>query len=270
MKAQVSTLAAFGIIYFSGTGNSRLAALHLAGLLGVPARSIEEEIDWSDFVRQAERLIFVYPVHYAVPPMIMRAFLHKHEQLWAGKEIISLATQMIVSGDGARVIEDFLPAGAKLIDTQHLNMPNNIANIPFVPVTSDAGNYRKTGRAMRKLERIAGKLARGKFKRRHCSVLARKIGALQRPAGLRSEGRKKSAVWVSEACIGCGLCVRICPTHNFVLEESAAPQGDCTLCMRCCNKCPAKAITVLLNKPLKTPYPGPLYKGKIGARQVGR
>ncbi len=247
------------IVYFSGTGNTQLLAEELGRELDLEAHSIEDDIDWAAYLREAPRIVILYPVYFSVPPMILREFIDRHRALFDDKEIISIASQMCYSGDGARVIEDFLPDSARLIDTHHVNMPNNIPNIPFVPLASKGGNKRKTARALKQLRKIAAGIREGDYKRRHSSGFAIKLGEVQRVGGLQSEAAKKDSVRVSDACIGCGLCVRLCPTDNFTLEgNKAVPHGNCTLCLRCENKCPVRAIRVILDKPVKTQYPGPL------------
>lgn len=248
----------FTIVYFSGSGNTALLAKHLANRLEAPVYSIEEDIPWAEDLAKASAIILMYPIHYSVPPMLFRQFLERHAALFENREIISIVSQMCYSGDGARAVEDFLPESARLIDTHHLNMPNNISNIPFVPVASDAGNRRKVGRALRKLNRIADDIRKGRFKRRHVSRLSVWMGEVQRKGGLKSEKEKRKNVWVTDDCIRCGLCAKVCPTGNFVIEDKAVPQGNCTLCTRCENKCPKNAISVIFNKPVKTKYKGPL------------
>lgn len=47
----------------------------------------------------------------------------------------------------------------------------------------------------------------------------------------------------SEACTGCGLCVRKCPMNNIQLREKKAVWGkNCTHCMACICYCPTEAI----------------------------
>ena len=54
---------------------------------------------------------------------------------------------------------------------------------------------------------------------------------------------KDRAFTVSDACIGCGQCVRLCPTNNITLREGKPVWGgDCTHCMACICRCPAEAI----------------------------
>lgn len=51
---------------------------------------------------------------------------------------------------------------------------------------------------------------------------------------------------ISEKCVGCGLCVSLCPTKNLSLRDGKAAAGSqCTMCYRCISHCPQKAITLL-------------------------
>ena len=50
-----------------------------------------------------------------------------------------------------------------------------------------------------------------------------------------------------EKCIGCGLCIAVCPHHVFELENKKARITDLDACMECgaCSKnCPVEAISV--------------------------
>ena len=51
---------------------------------------------------------------------------------------------------------------------------------------------------------------------------------------------------VDEArCIGCGNCVKICPSEVYVLHgEKSSPVrlGDCIECWACVNQCPKQSI----------------------------
>lgn len=52
----------------------------------------------------------------------------------------------------------------------------------------------------------------------------------------------------SEKCIGCSMCMEVCPHRLLVMESGKAAVTDKDLCMECgaCAKnCPASAITVV-------------------------
>ena len=53
------------------------------------------------------------------------------------------------------------------------------------------------------------------------------------------------------ACIGCGICIPLCPVDALSMEgELAVRSGDCTLgCGHCAASCPEDAITVPVIDP---------------------
>lgn len=50
----------------------------------------------------------------------------------------------------------------------------------------------------------------------------------------------------TEACIGCGMCVKVCAAHNITLESTKAKTvlPSCILCGHCAAVCPQKAIAI--------------------------
>ena len=48
---------------------------------------------------------------------------------------------------------------------------------------------------------------------------------------------------VTEDCIQCGKCVKLCPSNNISLKEGKIEFGDsCVACLGCYHRCPEKAI----------------------------
>lgn len=65
---------------------------------------------------------------------------------------------------------------------------------------------------------------------------------------------QKSCLYkVTEACIGCGICTRVCPAGCIRLREQRAVHGmeNCQMCMACIHHCPQNAIR--LTVPEKNP-----------------
>ena len=54
---------------------------------------------------------------------------------------------------------------------------------------------------------------------------------------------KANAFAAGDACIGCGQCVRLCPTNNITIQNGKPVWGgNCTHCMACICHCGAEAI----------------------------
>jgi ferredoxin len=55
---------------------------------------------------------------------------------------------------------------------------------------------------------------------------------------------------VSEECIGCGICMRVCPAGCIYLEKQRAVHTDknCQMCMACIHTCPQKAIQLKMSE----------------------
>ncbi|MBR3292863.1 MAG: EFR1 family ferrodoxin, partial [Oscillospiraceae bacterium] len=51
---------------------------------------------------------------------------------------------------------------------------------------------------------------------------------------------------ISDSCVGCGLCSKVCPMENIQVKDNLVISGSrCTMCYRCISLCPQKAITLL-------------------------
>lgn len=55
-----------------------------------------------------------------------------------------------------------------------------------------------------------------------------------------------SQIAVTDACVGCGICGKVCPAQNFYTEGGKAKrkQETCEFCLACAQNCPQKAIGI--------------------------
>ena len=67
--------------------------------------------------------------------------------------------------------------------------------------------------------------------------------------------RPLSRMTVTDKCVGCGLCCKLCPTNNIEIQNGKAVHGKkCIACTACANWCPQHAIN---NRMLKGRYHHP-------------
>ena len=79
-------------------------------------------------------------------------------------------------------------------------------------------------------------------------------------------------------CIGCGLCVQVCPGDSLMLDErkhpvpNSAVELSCAACGACMAICPGEAVTVVRKMELtgmfKTLRRGPLSRPRLFADLV--
>lgn len=53
---------------------------------------------------------------------------------------------------------------------------------------------------------------------------------------------------VTDACVGCGICERVCPSASVRIEEGKAVHipGNCQTCLACAHACPQKAVQLTI------------------------
>ncbi|KAF0092035.1 MAG: hypothetical protein FD141_219 [Fusobacteria bacterium] len=246
-------------IYFSGTGNSRYIAEKFSKTMGCENYSIEENIDFKKLINSNDTIVFSYPTYGSCVPIIMREFISEHKKYLRGKKIIILSTQLLFSGDGARVLTELLEdIDYKIIYAEHFNMPNNICNLPIFPNPSDRRMEKYIRKANKKIEKSCANIRRGIVRKRGFNLISKYAGLYSQRIYFKGiEDIAKSDVRINEECILCGKCVRICPMHNLEdLDNRIEQKDNCTLCYRCVNECPVKAITVLYHRKVQQQYTG--------------
>lgn len=246
-------------IYFSGTGNTKYVAENFSKLLQADCHSIEERIDFQELIINSDTIAICYPIYGSCVPYIMREFIIEHKAYLNGKRLIILCIQNLFSGDGARVLTDLLnDINYDVIYAEHFNMPNNICNVFFYPLSSDAKVRKYLANADKKIVTICDYINKGIVRKRGFNALSRYLGFItQRLYFNKVEQKAKNNVRINSDCISCMLCVDICPMQNLKsVDNKIIPKGNCTLCYRCVNKCPSKAITVFVHGKVKKQYAG--------------
>lgn len=246
------------LFYFSGTGNSKYISERFGKKMKVDCYSIEEQLDFKTLIEGNKIIGFCYPVYCSRVPRIMREFVASIYSQLKGKKIVIFCTQLIFSGDGARAFTDlFEPNYIKVVYAEHFNMPNNICNVPIIPITNDKRNRKYLAKAEHKLNNVCRNMRVGITKKRGFSKGSKVLGLVQGVFSPTFEKGVLHSVQVDEECTGCGLCVSICPMNNLELVVHQIKQkGKCIACYRCVNQCPSKAITVAFNNKVKKQYKG--------------
>lgn len=238
------------IFYFSGTGNSRWVADALGVALGEPVVSIAEELKTGkkEFlypVREDEKVLFVYPVHSWGPAVPVVRFI-------SGLKLIGYEKQPVYSvstcGDECGYTADLMrkvlhKRGIVLTDSYSVIMPNNYILMPGFDVDSKEVEEEKLKEAPSAVALIVDAILERK------NVNLYKKGSMP---GLKSYciyplfanfAIGKNSFRVTNDCISCGLCERVCPTGTITLADGKPVWSDtCVQCVACIHRCPVRAI----------------------------
>ena len=235
-------------IYFSGTGNTKHCIEKLTALLDQTAAVIP--LESSNIINQIKNndvVIFGYPVQFSNAPYTVRDFIRKNRGLWSEKKILCVATMGAFSGDGAGCSARlFRKYGAVILGGVHLKMPDSVCDSKLLKKSVEQ-NREIIRLAYKKIENVAERIKCGRYPKDGITLGAHIAGLF----GQRLWFFKKTAGYtdklkISSACVGCGLCVSLCPMENISIENGVAVATDrCTMCYRCISRCPEKAITLL-------------------------
>lgn len=236
-------------VYFSGTGNSRYCVERfLQEYAGeIKAFSIEDK-ETVQQISRCQDLVFGYPVQYSAMPKILYDYICSHKELWKDKRIFVIATMGAFSGDGAGVLARLLKKqGAVITGGLHVKMPDSICDEKVLKRSLEK-NKQMVLDAEQKVKKAAEECKCGNPPREGLGILPQLAGLLGQRLYFGGKTKKYSDRLKinAEKCVGCGLCVKLCPMENIVVENQIAEAGSrCTMCYRCVNHCPRQAITLL-------------------------
>lgn len=238
-------------IYLSGTGNTKYCMEKLIRLLDHTAEIIPlEKKEVIKKILNNDTILLGYPTQFSNAPYMVRDFIKSNSSLWKNKKVMCVATMGAFSGDGAgctaRLLKHY---GAIIIGGLHIKMPDSVCDSKLLKKSLEQ-NREIVRKADKKIEVTVQKIKEGKYPKEGISFFSHMIGLF----GQRLWFYKKTTGYtdklkINQDCIGCGLCIDICPMGNLSLKNGKAC-GDhrCTMCYRCISHCPKQAITLIGDK----------------------
>ena len=232
------------IYYFSGTGNSFRAAKRIAEMIGdvrmISMRNSPSEVPATD----ADVIGIVCPVyHWSVCAPIQR-FL-KALEVNPNAYVFAVTTPYAINGYAFETIDAILrEKGAHLHFGRILYSIANLC-IAYPPFPSEKHKIPKTER---KLVRISKEIASQKVNEYpRASLLTRLLYPKVMPKFLPLQPVIDKGFYISDDCISCGICAKVCPTQN-ITQVNGRPEFNhhCCACMACVVWCPKKAVKYTL------------------------
>ena len=231
------------IYYFTGTGNSLLAAKIIAQKLGdtelIPIASLRVE---KSVKATGERIGIVFPVYDFGLPLIVREFVKKLE--FDGQPyIFAVVTMGGLAAATLPYLNKMLKAKGKSLAVGFaLRMPDNYTPLHGASATDDiTKSIAKAESGLAKIGEILTAKAKAKIQRNNPLTNAIFTGFLYKFIDKFQEADKN--FWVEDSCTSCGSCEKVCPVDNIKLENGKPTWlHHCEQCVACLQYCPAEAI----------------------------
>lgn len=233
------------IYYFSGTGNSLTVARDLALNLNgdVKLVNIAQEIKKEKIEVNEDCVGIVYPIYFEGTPLIVSRFIDKISEN-NGTYFFGIATYGGTAAGAIKHLSDkFKSRGLKLSSGFVVKMPGNYTT--KYDVESKESREKKFIKEKKKVKEIADIVSQKKKAPLETSnfivnFLLTSIGYRVFSPKFPNQDRK---YYVDDKCTGCGICEKICPVENIVLENGKPNwQHHCEQCFACFHWCPEKAI----------------------------
>ncbi len=234
------------IYYFTGTGNSMRAAEVIGKALGgatlVSMRVNPDTVSAED----ADVIGFVYPVYHWTMPAPAVRFV---EALKINPKayIFAVAMPSFILGIACERCAGLIEAkGGKL---SYGNVVHCVANYVIVYPPFPFPKF-QVPRMEKKISAIASEIAARTLRDypRASKRVLKKRDKVMTPY-LEVQKYADYPFTVSESCVSCGLCAKVCPCHNIEIQNGRpAFLHQCAQCMACVVNCPKRAIGYEVSK----------------------
>ena len=156
-------------------------------------------------------------------------------------------------GCGLRKIDEIVPldywTGISNHSTAIWLMPHTLTFPPTTPETAQK-------RIDRKAAAVAGAVLEGRRSEKRPPKEAA-FELMSKGLG-KTHGKRVKTFAASDACIGCGTCVQVCPRNNIQLVGGKPAFGpNCIGCLSCVQLCPETAINIGRITEKRERFPNP-------------
>lgn len=267
------------LFYFTATGNSLDAARIVAETTGdrMVDLGLAYKMERFEFpVEQGEDLGFVFPVYAWSTPGIVDDFLRKARFVASnGKPFAPGYSYCVITcgafvgktaGFFATMLEKY--QNIKLDASYSVKCVGNCVYLYDMPSEEKQESVQKTAHAQ--MKEIAYLIDGKRMVHRETR---NPFGSLMSMVTCREEKPRSVENFHvdEEACTGCGLCARICPTNTVSIEDGHPVWAGekCTQCLACLHRCPAKATQYGTKTARRGRYTNPVLTQKQRVDGIG-
>ena len=220
------------LFYFTATGNCLYAAQQLdENIISIPRALKEGKLNYED-----ETIGFVFPDYAGEMPKIVREFIEKGT--FKADYIYSVATYGREYSVVAKWSMEFMKEHG--VDCRYSDVLLMVDNyLPSFDMLEEKAIDKHIPEQIEKLKTNIAARKEGYAEPSEHGLAAYDIVSKRDP-----KFNNGSSIYVTDACVGCGICTIVCPRGNFYLKDRKAARhsSTCEFCLACVHHCSQKAI----------------------------
>jgi len=231
--------------YFSGTGNTLLIVKKLIEVFKKYNYDVNlYKLEKSDpvSINKNNMIGFVFPVAIQSTYLFIWDFFKSLPET-NGTRVFMVDTLHSYSGAVVGPLKRLLlKKGYKPVGAIEINMVNNFSSKNI----SNEEKEKIINKGLKKAVLFGNNLINGKTKWGRIPVLSDIFYYLVSRKFLWNKIAKLGSKLMidKDKCIKCGICVKLCPVYNIVMDEYPLMNNKCQLCMKCISFCPKEAINM--------------------------
>lgn len=231
------------ILYFTGTGNSEYVAKRIEKETEEASLNLFQKIKDNDYTElySDKPWVVVVPTYAWRIPRVVENWMKK-TAFSGSAEIYFVLTCGGSIGNAGQYLQTLCSEkGMKYLGCFEIVMPENYIALFSTPAKEEAVSIVEKAEA--EIDKAIGFIQSGEpFSARRITVTDKMnsgiVNSIFYPAFVHAK-----KFYVTEDCISCGLCEKVCPLSNVRLVNGKPIWADnCTHCMACINRCPKEAI----------------------------
>ena len=233
------------IFYFTGTGNS----LYVAKQFDENPVSIPQIIDNDNIYFEDESIGVIFPIYAHIPPQMVQDFLKK--AVFKTDYFFIIETYGNRHCGSAQYVADMCREWG--IDVKYVHTIKMVDNwLPGFDVDEQVKIDKKVdeqiAEALKDVAERKIEIPKATDEEIEYHKNLEQANAKIMPNLLHGEMFN-----ITDECIGCGICSKVCPEAAFEVKDGKAVRNRnyCQMCLACVHNCPQKAIK--LNIPEKNP-----------------